>query len=136
MLKHAQNISKPFSPSPQCIQFLKKKITELKHQKPASSSTKRWVERISNLDGFVEAFEAIFYTLKYMKKNEKGDFDSSTSDTRMLYKSIKPFELNRLKYLTSCIVLYYSATTKKRRGVKAQFCVSKYFAALKNSNYV
>jgi len=49
MLGHAQKISSFFSPSPQRTQFLKKKMTEigLKHQKLASPSTTRWVERIS-----------------------------------------------------------------------------------------
>ena len=101
MLGHAQKISSFFSPSPQRTQFLKKKMTEigLKRQKLASPSTTRWVERIATLDGFVEAFEAIFHTLQYMKKNENGDFDSSTSDARMLYKSIKSFEF------ITCLVL-------------------------------
>ena len=101
MLGHAQKISSFFSPSPQRTQFLKKKIAEigLKRQKLASPSTTRWVERISTLDGFVEAFEAIFFTLEYMKTNENGDFNSSTSDARMLFKSIKSFEF------IACLVL-------------------------------
>ena len=94
MLGHAQKISSFFSPSPQRTQFLKKKIAKigLKRQKLASPSTTRWVKRISTLDGFVEAFEAIFYTLEYMKTNENGDFNSSSSDARMLFKSIKSFK--------------------------------------------
>ena len=76
MLGHAQKVSSFFSPSPKRTQFLKKKIAELglKRQKLASPSTTRWVERISTLDGFVEAFEAIFYTLECMKTNENGGF--------------------------------------------------------------
>ena len=58
----------------------------LKRQKLASPSTTRWVEQISTLDGFVEAFEAIFFTLEYMKTNEKGDFNSSTSDVLFLHQ--------------------------------------------------
>ena len=101
MLGHAQKISSFFSPSPQHTQFLKKKIAEigLKHQKLASPSTTCWVERISTLDGFVEAFEAIFYTLECMKMNENGDFDCSSNDARMLFKSIKSFEF------IACLVL-------------------------------
>ena len=101
MLGHAQKISSFFSPSPQRTQFLKKKIAEigLKRQKLASPSTTRWVERISTLDGFAEAFEAIFFSLEYMKTNENGDFNSSTSDARMLFKSIKSFEF------IACLVL-------------------------------
>ena len=43
----------------------------LKCRKLKSPSTTRWVEQVSTLDGFVEAFEAIYRSLRYMKENLK-----------------------------------------------------------------
>ena len=42
--------------------YLKEKMKEvgLKRQKLGAPSTTRWVERVTNLDEFVDAFEAIF----------------------------------------------------------------------------
>jgi hypothetical protein len=69
MLGVAHKITSFFRPSPQCMHLLKKKIAEigLRRQKLTAPSTTRWVKRISVLDGIVEAFEAIFESLRYMK---------------------------------------------------------------------
>jgi hypothetical protein len=94
MLSHGQTISSFFSPSPKRTQLLKKKMKEIgsKRQKLGAPSTKRWVERITNLDEFVNAFEAIIHSLTYMKENENGDFDTSSAEAETNLNSILSFK--------------------------------------------
>ena len=94
MLSQAQKISSFFTPSPKRTMLLKEKMKEvgLKRQKLGAPSTTRWVERVTNLDEFVDAFEAIFQSLKYMKENENRDFNHSSSDATSFFRSIKSFE--------------------------------------------
>ena len=94
MLGVAQKITSFFSPAPQRMQLLKTKIAEigLKRQKLIAPSTTRWVEQIASLDGIVEAFEAVYQSLQYMKSNDNRDFNSSTSDATMYFNSINSFE--------------------------------------------
>ena len=102
MLGIAQKLSSFLSPSSIRTQFLKKKMAEfgLKRRKLKSPSTTRWVEWVSTLDGFVEAFEAIYHSFRYMKENLNEDFDSSTSDTAMYCKAKESFE-----FITSLVIV-------------------------------
>jgi hypothetical protein len=95
MLSYAQTISSFFTPSPKRTQLLKKKMKEIgsKRQKLGAPSTTRWVERITNLDEFVNAFEAIVHSLMYMKENENGDFDNSNAEAERNLNSILSFAL-------------------------------------------
>ena len=60
-MSQAQKISSFFSPSPKRTMLLKEKMKEvcLKHQKLGAPSTTPWVERVTNLDEFVDAFEVL-----------------------------------------------------------------------------
>ena len=73
MLAVAQKITNFYTPSPQRMLLLKKKIAEigLKRQKLAAPSMTRWVQWIASLDEIDEAFEAIFKSLWYMKSNDR-----------------------------------------------------------------
>ena len=95
MLSQAQKISSFCSPSPKRTMLLQEKMKEigLKRQKFGAPLTTRWVERVTNLDEFVDAFEAIFQSLKYMKENEIRDFNHSSSDATSFSRSIKSFAL-------------------------------------------
>ena len=87
--------------------LLKEQMKEvgLKCQKLGAPSTTCWVERVTNLDEFVDAFEAIFQSLKYMKENENRDFNHPSSDTTSFFRSIKSFEfiISLLSQLIFCI---------------------------------
>ena len=120
MLGRAQKIANFFRPSPQRAQLLKKKIAEigLKRRTLVSPSTTGWIERISSLDGLVEAFEAVVATLKCMKSNQNGDFDSSTSDAALYYESLKSFEFIAALVITSNVLHYTFSLTVQLQARK------------------
>ena len=112
MLSQAQKISSFFSPPKRTI-LLKEKIKEvgLRRQKLGPPSTTRWVERVTNLDEFVDAFEAIFESLKYMKENENRDFNHSSSDATSFFRSIKSFEFIVCLVITANLLHHTLALT-------------------------
>ena len=113
MLSQEQKNSSFFSPSPKRTMLLKEKMKEvgLKRQKLAAPSTTRWIERVTNLDEFVDTFEAIFQSLKYMKENKNRDFNHSSSDATSFFCSIKSFEFIVSLVITANLLHHMLALT-------------------------
>jgi hypothetical protein len=101
MLGQAKKIASFFSGSVIRSQYLSKQIQHfgLTREKLAAPSTTCWVERITSLDGFLEAFEVIFQALNYMQTGGKGEFKDSSSDAQTYFCTIKHFE-----FLVSLVV--------------------------------
>ena len=95
MLGQAKKIASFFSSSPKRGQYLSAKMEEygLRSKKLAAPSTTRWVERITSLGGFVEAFTVVYKALEFIEKGGVNDeFGSSSSDASTYFRTINNFE--------------------------------------------
>jgi hypothetical protein len=95
MLGQAQKIVSFFSGSPTRSQYMSEKIEEagLTFRKLVTPSTTRWVERISSLDTFLDAFVVIYQTLNYMQfGGNRNEFKNSTSDAQSHFRQVEKFD--------------------------------------------
>ena len=113
MLSQAKKLVSFFSSVPRG-QLLSKKMEEfgLKRRKLPAPSTTRWVQRISSLDGFLEAFEAVFRTLEYMQLGGVNkEFERSSSDARAFLRILESFEFIVAMVITTNILDYTMSLT-------------------------
>ena len=97
MMEIVQKISFFFQNSEQRQRAFEKHVSKFC---PSSSSHKlrdpcktRWVERIKDLDLFIELFEPLWSTLNAMKTNESGEFNRHTqTDAFSFFKAIDNFD--------------------------------------------
>ena len=83
----------------------------LRRQKLGARSTTRWVEQVTILDEFVNTFEAVFESLKYMNGNENCDFNHSSSDATSFFRSTKLFEFIICLVITANLLHHTLALT-------------------------
>ena len=81
MLGQAKKIASFFNSFPKRGQYISKKMEEypLNHKKLATPSTTWWVNRITALDDFAEAFVVIYNVLNYMQYGGDEDEFSKSS---------------------------------------------------------
>ena len=126
MLDHAQKICSFFSPSPQRMQLLRKKMAEIgsKRQKLGKPSTTRWIERISSLGDLVDAFEAVYQSLDYMQLNVNKDFNNSSSDAEGYFRAIKSFEFIASLVITTDVLDHFMSLTVELQRPKIDIAKS------------
>ena len=84
----------------------------LNHKKLATLSTTRWVERITALDDFAEAFVVIYNALNYMQYGgDEDEFSKSSSDASTYFRTINNFEFVVSLVVTENVFDHTSALT-------------------------
>ena len=84
----------------------------LNHKKLATPSTTRWVERITALDDFAEAFVVIYNALNYMQYGgDEDEFSKSRSDASTYFHTINNFEFVVSLVVTKNVFDHTSALT-------------------------
>ncbi|XP_028394480.1 52 kDa repressor of the inhibitor of the protein kinase-like [Dendronephthya gigantea] len=108
MLSQVQKIASFFSSSPIRSQYLSKKMKEfgLTRNKLAKPSTTRWVEQITSLDGFLDAFEVIYETLNFMQfgGSQEEPFPRSASDAQSRFRNVEKFEFMAALVITQHVL--------------------------------
>ncbi|XP_028413110.1 52 kDa repressor of the inhibitor of the protein kinase-like [Dendronephthya gigantea] len=78
----------------------------LTRNKLAKPSTTRWVERITSLDGFLDAFEVIYETLNFMQSggSQEEPFLRSASDAQSHFRNVEKFEFMAALVITQHVL--------------------------------
>jgi hypothetical protein len=116
MVDHAKLVASFFSYFPKHTQFLGEKLSayRLRKQKLPAPSMTRWIERITSLDGFVDAYEAVVETLEEMKLNIDGKWNSKTSsDANSLLYTCTSFEFIVALVITTQMLDYTMPLTRR-----------------------
>ena len=127
MLGQAKKIASFFSSSPKRGEYISKKMEEypLNHKKLATPSTTRWVERITALDDFAEAFVVIYNALNYMQYGgDEDEFSKFSSDASTYFRTINNFEFVVSLVVTKNVFDHTSALTVQLQQKKIDIAES------------
>ena len=116
MLDHAKSVANFFSYSVKRTQFLSEKMSAcgITSARLATPSMTRWVERITSLDGLVDAHEAVVEVLEEMKFDVDKKWNASTSsDATSLLHICTSFEFIVALMITTHILDYTMPLTRR-----------------------
>ena len=116
MLDHAKSVANFFSYSVKRTQFLSEKMSAcgIRSARLATPSMTRWIERITSLDGLVDAHEAVVEVLEEMKFDVDKKWNASTSsDATSLLHICTSFEFIVALMITTHILDYTMPLTRR-----------------------